>query len=67
MDPRAIGGWDFAALNATEEAVWALDADEAGTYGKGGKPPPNDDGTPAETLADAVVRLTNLVSNCIEQ
>ncbi len=35
MDPRAIGGWDFAQLNATEEAVWALDADEAGTYGKG--------------------------------
>lgn len=62
MDPRAIGGWDFAALNATEEAVWALDADEAGTYGKGGKPPPNEDGTPAETLADQVVRLTNLMS-----
>lgn len=60
--PRAIGGWDFAALNSTEEAVWALDADEAGPYGAGGKPPSNEDGTPAETLADQVVRLTNLMS-----
>ena len=42
MDPRAIGGWDFGALNATEAAVWALDADEAGTYGKDGKPPSNE-------------------------
>ena len=62
MDPRAIGMWDMAALNATEEAVWALDADEAGTYGKGGRPPPNEDGTPAETLSDQAVRLTNLMS-----
>ena len=62
MDPRAIGGWDYASLNATTEAVWALDADQAGTYGKGGRPPPNDDGTPAETLSDQVVRLTNLMS-----
>lgn len=62
MDPRAIGAWDFAALNATEEAVWAMDVDEAGKYGKGGKPPSNEDGTPAETLADQVVRLTNLMS-----
>jgi len=64
MDPRAIGAWDFAALNATEEAVWAMDAEEAGVYGKGGRPPPNEDGTPAETLADQVVRLTNLMSVC---
>lgn len=27
-----------------------------------GKPPPNEDGTPAETLSDQVVRLTNLMS-----
>jgi hypothetical protein len=27
-----------------------------------GRPPPNEDGTPAETLSDQVVRLTNLVS-----
>jgi len=57
LDPRAIGGWDFAALNATEEAIWALDFDEAGPSGRGGKPPPNEDGTPAETLSDQVVRV----------
>ena len=62
MDPRAIGQWDFAALNATEEAVWAMDADEGGVYGRGRRPPPNEDGTPAETIADSVVRLTNLMS-----
>ena len=61
-DCRAIGAWDFAAKNATEKAVWAMDVDEAGPYGKGGRPPPNEDGTPAETLADQVVRLTNLMS-----
>ena len=37
--------------------MWALDADEAGPYGKGGRPPPNEDGNPAETLSDQVVRL----------
>ena len=62
MDPRAIGAWDFAALNDTMEAVWAMDEKEAGPSGKGGRPPPNEDGTPAETLSDQVVRLTNLVS-----
>ena len=39
MDPRAIGAWDFAELNATEEAVWAMDADEGGVSGRGGRPP----------------------------
>ncbi|KAK1738386.1 phosphoglycerate mutase family protein [Skeletonema marinoi] len=62
MDPRAIGGWDFSPKNATEEAVWAMDFDEAGPSGRGGRPPPNEDGTPSETLADQVVRLTNLMS-----
>lgn len=62
MDPRAIGGWDYSSLNSTTEAVWALDADEAGKYGRDGRPPSNDDGTPAETLSDQVVRLTNLMS-----
>eukprot|EP00804_Cyclotella_cryptica_P001723 CCRYP_009100-RC/>CCRYP_009100-RC protein AED:0.04 eAED:0.04 QI:96/1/1/1/0.71/0.62/8/2625/521 len=62
MDPRAIGRWDFAALNQTMEAVWAMDEKEAGPYGNGGRPPPNEDGTPAETLSDQVVRLTNLLS-----
>jgi len=62
MDPRAIGGWDGSQLNATEEAVWAMDVDEGGPNGKGGKPPSNEDGTPAETLSNQVVRLTNLMS-----
>ena len=39
-----------------------MDADEAGPSGRGGRPPPNEDGTPSETLADQVVRLTNLMS-----
>ena len=42
--------------------MWALDVDEAGPSGKGGRPPPNEDGTPSETLSDQVVRLTNLMS-----
>lgn len=62
MDPRAIGGWDFSPKNITEEAVWAMDTDEAGPSGTGGRPPPNEDGTPSETLSDQVVRLTNLLS-----
>eukprot|EP00956_Cyclotella_meneghiniana_P043424 scaffold269738_cov79-Cyclotella_meneghiniana.AAC.1 len=62
MDPRAIGAWDFAALNETMEAVWAMDESEAGLSGRGGLPPANEDGTPAETLGDQVVRLTNLIS-----
>ncbi len=39
-----------------------MDADEAGPSGRGGRPPPNEDGTPSETLSDQVVRLTNLMS-----
>lgn len=62
MDVRAIGGWDYSPKNKTESAVWAMDVDEAGQSGLGGRPPPNDDGTPSETLADQVVRLTNLLS-----
>ena len=62
MDPRAVGAWDFSSKNVTEEAVWAMDADEGGVSGRGGRPPPNEDGTPAETLSDQVVRLTNLMS-----
>jgi len=35
MDPRAIGGWDFAAYNETMAAVWAMDEQEAGPSGRG--------------------------------
>lgn len=62
MDPRAVGSWDMSRLNETLEAVWALDVDEAGNDGIGGRPPSNDDGTPHETLSDQVVRLQNLIS-----
>jgi broad specificity phosphatase PhoE len=62
LDPRAVGRWDMLGLSDVEPAVWALDADNAGPDGDGGRPPPNDDGTPHETLADAAVRLRQLVS-----
>jgi len=62
MDPRAIGSWDMSQANMTKDAVWALDVDEAGRDGIGGRPPSNEDGTPHETLADQVVRLQNLLS-----
>lgn len=62
MDPRAIGSWDMSQFDATRDAVWALDFDEAGSDGKGGRPPSNEDGTPHETLADKVVRLQQLIS-----
>lgn len=62
MDQRSVGLWDGKSLNSTEAAVWAMDADEAGDEGRGGKPPPNDDGTPNETLFEQVTRLRQLVS-----
>lgn len=62
MDPRAIGQYDLLTASTTQPAVWALDADEAGPEGRGGRPPPNEDGTPHETLADQAVRLRQLFS-----
>lgn len=62
LDPRGIGGWDMRSRSATQPAVWAMDEDEAGPYGKGGRPPPNDDSTPHETLADQAVRLRQCLS-----
>jgi len=62
MDPRALGKWDMLPLDSTEAAVWAMDNDEAGTDGLGGRPPANEDSTPHETLADQVVRLRQLIS-----
>ena len=62
LDPRAIGKWDMFTLSTTEPAVFAMDYDEAGEDGTGGRPPPNDDGTPHETLADQAVRLRQLLS-----
>lgn len=62
MDPRGIGKWDMLSLSSTEPAIWALDALEGGKEGKGGRPPPNDDGTPNETLSNQVTRLQQLMS-----
>jgi len=62
LDPRAVGKWDILPLQTTEEAIWAMDAAEAGEYGSNGRPPPNDDGTPNETLADQVIRLRQYFS-----
>jgi broad specificity phosphatase PhoE len=62
LDPRAVGRWDMLARSAVQPAIWALDNDQAGPDGTRGRPPPNEDGTPHETLADAAVRLRQLVS-----
>jgi hypothetical protein len=62
MDQRSVGLWDGKSLNSTEAAVWAMDTDEGGDEGRGGKPPPNEDGTPNETLFEQVTRLRQLMS-----
>lgn len=62
MDPRGAGIWDGKPLASTEAAIWAMDADEAGERGLGGKPPPNDDGTANESLSEQVIRLRQLIS-----
>ncbi len=62
LDPRAVGKWDILPLQTTQEAIWAMDDAEAGEYGSNGRPPPNDDGTPNETLADQVIRLRQYFS-----
>lgn len=56
LDPRGIGMFDSLTRSTTMPAVWALDADQ------GGKPPPNEDGTPNESLEDQAVRLRQLLS-----
>jgi len=64
LDPRAAGLWDNLPITEAEPAIWAMDVDEAGRDGFGGRPPANEDGTPAETLADQVPRLRQLLSAC---
>mmetsp|Transcript_25177 Transcript_25177/g.38760 ORF Transcript_25177/g.38760 Transcript_25177/m.38760 type:complete len:361 (+) Transcript_25177:2-1084(+) len=39
-----------------------MDVEEAGVDGLGGRPPPNDDGTPNETLSNQVTRISQLFS-----
>ncbi|CAJ1957136.1 unnamed protein product [Cylindrotheca closterium] len=62
MDPRGIGKWDTMSYSQTLPAIFALDETEAGKDGKQGRPPPNDDGTPNETLAEQKIRLVQLIS-----
>ena len=33
MDPRAVGLWDMEKISVMEEAIWAMDHDEAGKHG----------------------------------
>jgi len=62
MEPRAVGEWDKEDLARTQAAVWAMDVLEAGQMGREGQPPPNEDGTPNETLSNVAVRLRQLLS-----
>lgn len=62
LDPRAIGKWDMMSKKQVEPAILAYDHDNAGNDGLGARPPPNDDGTPNETLNDQVIRLRQLLS-----
>ncbi|GKY99871.1 hypothetical protein MPSEU_000940800 [Mayamaea pseudoterrestris] len=63
LDPRAIGLWDMTKQSDTADAIIAMDQKEAGPHGQDGKPPPpNEDGTPSETLADQAVRLRQELS-----
>ncbi|KAL3796927.1 hypothetical protein HJC23_000680 [Cyclotella cryptica] len=59
MDPRGVGIWNGGS---NEAAIWALDYLEAGVEGRGGRPPPNDDGTANETLHEQMIRLRQLMS-----
>lgn len=62
LEPRAAGKWDMLDQDATENAVAAMDYREGGAQGREGRPPPNEDGTPNETLADVGTRLRQLLS-----
>ena len=62
MDPRGIGKWDMLSYSTTFPAIVAMDELEAGPEGLGARPPPNDDGTAHETLADQAIKLRQLLS-----
>jgi broad specificity phosphatase PhoE len=62
LEPRAIGAWDMMELDKTTKAIWAMDNAEGGPLGQKGRPPPNQDGTPHETLAEVAIRLRQLLS-----
>lgn len=62
LDPRGIGLWDGSSYSTTRKAVAAMDFQQAGPLGLGGRPPANNDGTPNETLADQFIRLRQFFS-----
>jgi hypothetical protein len=62
LDGRGVGLWDAGECALVQPAIWALDKDEAGREGKGGRPPANTDGTPNETLGDQFIRLRQFLS-----
>lgn len=59
---KGAGFWNGKELSTTEAALFALDAAEAGVDGRGGRPPPHEDGTANETLFDQVIRIRQLMS-----
>lgn len=64
LDARGIGKFDMNDREAVRSAIWALDA-ESGPGGRDGeRPPPTDDGTPNETLANQITRLRQLMAVC---
>ena len=67
LDPRGLGAWDNLSKSRVSPAVWAMDEDEAGATGLGARPPPNEDGTPHEVLADQTIRLRQLLSSLESQ
>jgi hypothetical protein len=62
LDQRGIGLWDSSDMSIVKPALWALDELEAGPEGFGARPPPNEDGTPNETLHDQFIRLRQFLS-----
>jgi hypothetical protein len=62
LDQRGVGLWDSSDAAIVRPAVWALDEMDAGMEGFGGRPPPNEDGTPNETLHDQFIRLRQFLS-----
>ena len=62
MDGRGAGFFDGHPLESATAALWALDYAEAGVEGRGGSPPPTDDGTANESLSEQFTRLRQLLS-----
>ena len=62
LDQRGVGLWDSSDESVVKPAIWALDYLEGGKEGKTGRPPPNEDGTPNETLGDQFIRLRQFLS-----